>query len=144
MTIEEMLARTRLVSDGQLYVMVKVSVQQAGAAVQIVTASHEPFCALLVDTAEVTLVLAEDVWTLHARRIANATVSAPRFRLITFEAVFDFDVVGFMARVSAALAEAHVPIFPFAAYSTDHILVPEAHYNAALVALEQIGLKIKD
>lgn len=144
MTIEEMLARTRLVSDGRLYVMVKVDVAEVVAAVKVVTAVHEPYCALLVDAAEVTLVLAEGVWMQHVGQIANATVSAPRFRLITFEAVFDFDVVGFMARVSAVLADAHVPIFPFAAYSTDHMLVPEAHYAAAIAALEEIGLRLKD
>lgn len=135
-----MIAQTRWASDGRLYVLVKAGVEQAAEAVALMADTHEPFCALLVDRYEVTLALAEDVWLREAYRLPSAQMSAPQFRLITFQAVFDFDVVGFMARISTALAAANVPIMPFAAYSTDHLLIPAAHFDTAILALSSIGL----
>jgi hypothetical protein len=41
-----------------------------------------------------------------------------------------------MAVLSNALAAAGVPIFPFAAYSRDHLLVPADQFDLALVTLE--------
>jgi hypothetical protein len=141
MIIDDVIKQTHWTSDGRLYVLVKLGVEHAAETVALVMNAQEPFCALLVDRAEVTLALAEDVWLREAHRLPSAQVSAPRFRLITFQAVFDFDVVGFMARISTALAAANVPIMPFAAYSTDHLLIPAAHFDNASAALDQLGLR---
>ena len=64
------------------------------------------------------------------------------FRLLTFEAELPFDLVGFMARVSAALAEKGISILVFSSYSTDHVLVRDRDLDQALNALREIGFEV--
>ena len=64
------------------------------------------------------------------------------FRLLTFEAELPFDLVGFMAKVSAALAEKSVSILVFSSYSTDHVLVRDRDLDQALNALREIGFDV--
>jgi len=64
------------------------------------------------------------------------------FRLLTFEAELPFDLVGFMARVSAALAEKDISILVFSSYSTDHVLVRDKDLDQALNALREIGFEV--
>lgn len=137
-SLDDLLKQTKLVVDERAYQMIKLPHVGITAAAGIIAAMRDPFCALIVDPDEVTLVLPAEAWDEFSRRLPAAQVADTRFRLITFAMVFDFTVVGFMARVSAALATAQVPVFPFAAYSTDHILVPEAKLDAALSALRTI------
>ena len=47
------------------------------------------------------------------------------WKLLTFEMVLPFELVGFLATVSTAFAEEEIPIFAVSAYSTDHLFVRE-------------------
>lgn len=64
------------------------------------------------------------------------------WRRVTFDMVLPFDLVGFFAHVSAAMAEAGVSIFTLSSYSTDHIFVKEQDLSKAVRALERIGLTV--
>jgi hypothetical protein len=57
------------------------------------------------------------------------------FAVVTLDLPMDWDVVGVLARVSAALAEAGIPLGAAAAFSRDHLLVPAARLDEALAAL---------
>ncbi len=61
------------------------------------------------------------------------------WKLLTFDMVLPFNLVGFLARVSGALAKKGVSIFAISAYSTDHILVKETDLEKAKEALEELG-----
>lgn len=61
------------------------------------------------------------------------------WRVLTFEVVLPFELVGFLARVATELAEAGVSIFALSAYSTDHVLVQEADLGAATDRLAALG-----
>jgi uncharacterized protein len=125
-------------SDGQTYRMLKADLKAAGIMVEQLRGMEKPFTVIMIDEDEVTLVAQRHVVERIAARASDTVISDVEFRLITFDMVFDFGVVGFMARVSTALAQAQVPIFPYAAYTTDHILVPAAHYENAIAALEKL------
>lgn len=86
------------------------------------------------DRFEVTLLLDEiDFGTVrHAVRDAKVQGS---FRLLTFDVVMDFTVVGFMAEVSRILADAGISIVALSAFSRDHILVGQSDLAIALKAL---------
>ena len=58
--------------------------------------------------------------------------------LITIDVELEPDLVGFMARVSRAMADANVTILPFAAYARDHLFVPERAFDVAIAALENL------
>ena len=57
--------------------------------------------------------------------------------------VLPFGLVGFMAKVSQALADEKISIFAISAYSTDHVLVKEKDLNKAIKKLENLGCIIE-
>ncbi len=64
------------------------------------------------------------------------------WKVITFDMVLPFSLVGFLAWVAAALAGAGVSICALSAYSTDHILVKFGDLEKALGTLEKLGFMI--
>ncbi|MBX3265260.1 MAG: ACT domain-containing protein [Acidobacteria bacterium] len=86
------------------------------------------------DSHEVTLLLDEvDFGTMrHALRSAKVERG---FRLLTFDTVMDFSVVGFLATVATILAEAGVSIVALSSFSRDSILVKQDDLANALKAL---------
>jgi len=67
------------------------------------------FVSLTRDKEEITLVVTEEVWRKLAPRFPGAVAQEGR-RLIRFDTVLDFSVVGFIAEISRALAEADISI----------------------------------
>ncbi|MBK9165507.1 MAG: ACT domain-containing protein [Acidobacteria bacterium] len=86
------------------------------------------------DPHEVTMLLDDvDFRTMqHALRSAKVERG---FRLLTFDTVMDFTVVGFLAAVASILAEASVSIVALSSFSRDHILVKQDDLARALKAL---------
>ncbi len=87
-------------------------------------------------------------WTLVLREeeLGNIeTYSVEKgWRILTFRMILPFEMVGFLSRISVALAEAGIPIFVISSYSTDHILVKEKHIPAAIRALQKIGCDFQE
>ncbi len=89
----------------------------------------------------VTVVLQER----ELERVRDEVVECERgFGLLTFDATLPFDLVGFIARVSAALAEKGVSVLVFSSYSTDHILVRDKDLSKALNALKGMGFDVDE
>ena len=86
------------------------------------------------DKFETTLLLDEiDYGTMrHAVRDAK---TERNFRLLTFDLIMDFSVVGFMAEVARILAEAEISIVALSAFSRDHILIKQDDLGKALKVL---------
>lgn len=53
-----------------------------------------------------------------------------------------FELTGILARISAPLAAAGVPIFVVSTFDTDYVLVPRAHLERALEALKGAGHRV--
>lgn len=96
----------------------------------------EDFVALTRDKEEITLIVAEEVWQRLAARFPGAEAQLQR-RLIRFDTVLDFSVVGFIAEISSALAAADISILSISTYRTDAVLVHEARFDDALKAVKQ-------
>jgi hypothetical protein len=65
------------------------------------------------------------------------------WRMITFDMLLPFSLVGFLAGVSGALAEAGVSIFTISAYSTDHVFVKSRDLDNAVKTLEKLGMSVR-
>ena len=63
------------------------------------------------------------------------------WKIITFDFVLPFNVVGFLAKISAVLAENGISIFVISSYSTDHILVKSKDLTKSLKILSDITIK---
>lgn len=132
-----------LYSDDYLYRFVTLPPNRIIAAAGVIAEANTPFSALLLDKDEVTLMIEEEDFEQYKKRLNGFEVSDVRYRLITFDVVLESNLVGFMAVVSNALAEANISLMPFAAYSRDHILVGEADYNRAVDVLNNLKTSIK-
>ncbi len=96
------------------------------------------FFAIVNDGRELTAVVEESVAEeLDAIEIEKG------FRVFTYDAKLDFDLVGFIAKIASAMAEKSIPIFVISAYSTDHILVRERDADKAIEALTELGFKVR-
>jgi hypothetical protein len=86
------------------------------------------------DKWEVTLLL--DETDFEAMRVGLREAKIEKgFRLLSFDIALDFSVVGFLAFVSAKLAEAGIPIVALSAFSRDHLLVKQEDLGKALKVL---------
>jgi hypothetical protein len=65
------------------------------------------------------------------------------WKVITFDMILPFGLIGFLARVSNALAKADISICALSAYSTDHILVKAKDLEKALACMEQLGFMVE-
>lgn len=66
------------------------------------------------------------------------------WKILTFDTVLPFGLMGFLARVSKALADENVSILAISAYSTDHILVKEKDLSRAVEKLENLGCTVRE
>lgn len=124
-----------LYTDDKLYRVVRLPGAGLWAGAAIVAEIGEPFCAVIADKDEITLVVLSDAWDDLADRLPDHAVMEHAYRLITFDTLLEPDLVGFMALVSQILADAGVSILPLAAFSRDHILVTAAQFQQAWNAL---------
>lgn len=136
-TVDQVLQQATFSSDDQPYVMVKLPPRAITAAAGVLAEIGEAFSALIVDANEVTLIIPADAADEFSRRLPDRQVSI-EYRLITLDLPLEPTLVGLMARLSQALADAGVPVFPFAAFTRDHILVPAAQFDAAMSALSRL------
>lgn len=134
-TLAQVIASTKLTSDGHDYRLLRLPAAAIVLAAGIMAESGIPFCAAIADKDEMSLLARDDVLQEFARRLRLADISEQVYRQITFEAPLEPALVGFIATVSQALAEADIPILAYAAYSRDHIFVPSEQFDAAMQAL---------
>jgi hypothetical protein len=138
-SIDSVLSRATFYSDGIDYVLIKLPAQAITVAAGIIAEIGEPFAALVVDKDEVTLLICAEAVDAFSRRLDGCTVYPTPYRLITIDVELDPALVGFIAHISRALAEAEISILPYAAYTRDHLFVTAAKIDEAIAVLE--GLK---
>ena len=64
------------------------------------------------------------------------------WKIITFDLILPFDLVGFLAGVSGALAKAGISICALSSYSTDHIMVKSRDLEKALATWNKLGFMV--
>ena len=64
------------------------------------------------------------------------------WKILTFDMVLPFGLVGFLATVSKALADEGISIYVISAYSTDHILIKEQNIVKTKNKLKTLGCNV--
>ena len=90
----------------------------------------------ILDRREITVVIGEGEY-----RREDALRAEKGWRIITFDMELPFEVVGFVAKITRALADAGVGVFVISAYSTDHVLVKDKDLEKAVLELEGLGIR---
>lgn len=96
--------------------------------------------AIIQDKNEITVIIENTKIEENKSKIIEAENG---YKIITFDMVLPFSLVGFLAKVSQALAQENISIFAISAFSTDHILVKESDLLKAIKKLEEIGFDKK-
>ena len=73
-----------------------------------------------------------------ADRVPEDIQAERDWRAFVVEGPLDFALVGILARLSGALAEAEISLFALSTYDTDYLLVREAKLEAATAALSKV------
>jgi hypothetical protein len=137
-TVEQALTDAKPYTDGKTYLLVRLPGQAITLAASVIAELAEPFSALMVDKDEVTLIIPADSLDDFKRRMRDFTVADTSYRLITLDVALDPMLVGFLARISRALADANVSIVAFGSFSRDHLFVPAEQFDRAWTTLEKL------
>lgn len=98
---------------------------------------HPAAFATVREAGETTVVVAErDVDAVDADAVERG------WKRLTFEMELPFELVGFLAAVATALAEADVAVFVVSSYATDHVFVKEDDLPAAVARLRDLGCDV--
>jgi hypothetical protein len=89
----------------------------------------------IIDKNEITVIVNQDKIDKE-----SAIEIEKDWKILTFNMVLPFELVGFLAKISQALAEEKISIFTISAYSTDHILIKEQDLEKAKKRLLGLGL----
>lgn len=136
--VKSALADATFYSDHTDYALIKFPPAAITVAAGILAEIGEPFGAMIVDKDEVTLVADRRVSEVFQSRLTGAVVSAETYRLISVDVELEMGLVGFIAYLSRALAEAGISILPYAAYTRDHLLVSVKDFDRALIVLNAL------
>lgn len=137
-TAQQLFAQCQLYSDPRDYAVISLPARAIMAAAGVIAEYGEAFSAIIADKDEVTLVLLAEVWPDFAERLPGHRVASGVYRLITFDLELNMSLVGFMALVSNALADAGISILPLAAFTRDHLLVKSEQVESALATLRHL------
>jgi hypothetical protein len=137
-TVTEVLQKAIFYTDDQNYSLIKLPPGAIMAAAGVVAEIGEPFCALIIDKDEVTLLIPADGWHDFQHRLPGAIVNPISYRLITLDVLLEPDLVGLLAHISRALAEQHISLLSFGAFSRDHFFVAENQLGLALSTLQSL------
>ncbi len=137
-SVQEVLRAASLYSDGRNYRILKLPPNAITLAAGLVAEIGLPYCALIVDKDEVTLMLPDEAQAAYGARLRGAIASERAYRLITLDAELEPELVGLMARLASALAGAGIPLLSFAAFSRDHVFVSSADFDEAMRQLQRL------
>jgi hypothetical protein len=101
--------------------------------------THTDAFANIIDKKEITVIMDQSKYDER-----NIIEIERDWKLLTFDMVLPFGLVGFLAQVSRALAEESISIFAVSSYSTDHILVKEKDLARARKKLESLGCTVEE
>lgn len=137
-TVEQALRQVRFVADGQVYRLLRLPPNAITAAAGVLAEIGEPFSAVIADPYEVTLIVPADAVDDFVHRLPGYQLSESVFRLVTLDVVLEHNLVGFIARIAAALSAAQISVMPYAAFSRDHLLVAARDLDRALDVLNRL------
>lgn len=115
-------ARTKLSVLPEDYFMVHLPVDAKPIPGEWYRPATTRFGAFIREPKEITLIVSRRKWLCMRSLFEKHEVSAP-LKVITFDVVLPMNLTGFVAALTARLAEADVSVLPVSSFHRDHILV---------------------
>ena len=135
-TVGELLKRTKVEIAPETFTLISLSHEdwlKLLGSPELSPRMSAPFM-ILRDKFETTLLLDETDYAAMRHAVRDAKTER-NFRLMTFDTVLDFNVIGFLAEISRIFAAAEISIIALSAFSRDHILIKQNDLAKALKVL---------
>ena len=91
----------------------------------------------IVDKNEITVIVEQSKLNME-----DAYEVEKDWKIITFDMILPFGLIGFLAKISGALADKAISLSAISSYSTDHVLVKKKDLSRAISCLKKLGLEI--
>ena len=106
--------------------------------IQATVMYHDAFAMVKVADDDITLIVKEKEATYH---IPSKEILAidKGWKIITIDAELPLDLIGFFAKISQVLADAHISIFAISSFATDHLLIKKDNVERAGKILVDLG-----
>ena len=131
--IRRLLAKTEVFLHPDAFTLVSIDRMHEGRARSLLL-DLGAFSSITFDLAEVSLVVKASDWVELKEGFSDFEEEGP-YRLITFDIVLDLSIVGFLAAISARLAEEGISIYALSTFLRDHVLVKESDAETAVNVL---------
>jgi hypothetical protein len=135
-SIADLLSRTRVEVAPETYFLISLrheDWQRVLENPELSPRGDAPYM-LMRDRHEMTLLLDEIDWKTMRYAARDARVEGG-FRLVTLDIELEWNVVGFLARVTEILAGAGIAVGALSAFSRDHLLIKQDDLGTALRVL---------
>lgn len=140
--IRKLLAKTEVLLHPDSFTLVSIDRMHEEKARRLLR-GLKAFSSITFDLAEVSLVVKTDDWAGLKEGFDDYEEEGP-YRLITFDIVLDLSIVGFLAAVSARLAEEGISIYALSTFLRDHILVRGEDAERAFETLRDLIDRCKE
>lgn len=140
--IRKLLAKTEVLLHPDAFTLVSIDRMHEEKARRLLR-SLKAFSSITFDLAEVSLVVKTEDWAGLKEGFDDYEEEGP-YRLITFDIVLDLSIVGFLAAVSARLAEEGISIYALSTFLRDHILVKSEDAERAFEVLQDLIDRCKE
>lgn len=136
--IIELLKKTRIEVSPETYYLISLRDEDFRKLLENPELSPRMSAPFMIfkDKFEITMMLDSVDYQTCRHAVRDAKIEG-NWRLLTFDLVMDFNVIGFLAEVSRILADANVSIMALSAFSRDHILIKQNDLAKALIVLGQ-------
>lgn len=134
--IRKLIADTEILVHPEAFTIVSIDRDEEDEARRLLR-DLSAFSSVTFDMHEVSLVVKSKDWAGLKENFRTFEECGP-YRLITFNIVLDLSVVGFLAVLSARLAESGISIYALSTFLRDHILVKEEDVERAEEVLNQL------
>jgi hypothetical protein len=119
------------------FAVVGIDPREQMVALQVLSRLTSPFLQFTVEPGILTLILPTHDWREVRPAFPRARVQQP-YRVISFDLDLPADLVGFLAALTEALAEAEAPVLAVCGYARDHLLVREDDLDRATAAIRAL------
>lgn len=130
----ELLKRTTVTVDPGPYVLGSWPLAMESAVHAGLIRVGGPVALVLRDRHEVTALVTED----GLPELPPSRKMERGWAVLSLSTVMEWDVVGVLATLTGALAEAGVPLGALSAFSRDHLLVQAPHLDGAVPVLQRL------
>ena len=139
--ISDLIASTRLAVLAPTYNVIGIPAKSLTAVKWKLSRKHGYASIIFQD--ELTLVVPEKQWKLISRKFSRCNVEGG-YRIIVLDVKLEWSVVGYLAAISAALAEEGISMGVMSTYSKDIIMVKKSKLKRTLRVLRTLIKRSRD